>query len=152
MLSEELYNFKLIDGAIVQMMYTFNCNNLKSHRLAFFPYPRLEEYQNNPEIDDRDEIFADIIRKDIYPFPIRFDYNSNNTDHPSSHLTLGQYLNCRIPVSAPLTPYLFMDFILRNFYNTIYKKLTQKINFKGKSFKETITTNEKKLIHLKIPE
>jgi len=44
------YNVKMADGALIQMMYTYENFQLSSHRLAFFPSPSLEEYQNNPEI------------------------------------------------------------------------------------------------------
>ena len=74
----------------------------------------------------------DVIKKNIVPFPIRFDYDCRdevvvNITHPKSHLTLGQYQNCRVPVSAPLTPYIFALFILRNFYNTAFNKYSEKI-------------------------
>lgn len=155
--SAKSYNFKLIDGAIVQLMYKFEGNELKKHRLAFFPSPHLEEYQNNPELYENDEIYADVIRKDVVPFPIRFDFDSRikisvDVDHPQSHLTLGQYLNCRIPVSAPLTPSLFIRFILRNFYNTAFAKYSEKITSFNDSFEQTITQKERNQIHIQIPQ
>lgn len=150
------YSFKLIDGSIVQLMYFFFKNKLTQHRLAFFPSPYLEEYQNNPEIYEDDDLYADIIRKDIVPFPVRFDFDARpevvvDVDHPQSHLTLGQYLNCRIPVTAPLTPSIFVSFILRNFYNTAFMKHSEKIKMFQDAFEETITENEKKLVHLQVP-
>lgn len=33
------YNAKLIDGALIQMLYNFDQNKLVSHRLAFFRLP-----------------------------------------------------------------------------------------------------------------
>ncbi len=147
------YSFKLLDGAIVQLMYQFEGNDIKKHRLAFFPSPYLEEYQNNPEVYENDEVYADVTRKDIVPFPIRFDFDSDakvvlNVDHPQSHLTLGQYLNCRIPVSAPLTPYYFIIFILQNFYNTAFIKFSDKITSFDETFKQTITDKEKEIAHV----
>lgn len=118
------YTIKLIDGNIIQMLYTFERKELISHRLAMFPSPELECYQSEPEIYDKDEIYADIINKKIVPFPIRFDYNKDDINsihnHPNSHVTLGQYTNCRIPAYGPISPRLFMQFILENFYNTYY--------------------------------
>lgn len=157
LLKTKSYNFKLIDGAIVQLMYKFEGNQLKNHRLAFFPSPYLEKYQNNPELYENDEIYADVIRKDVVPFPIRFDFDSRaevvvDVEHPQSHLTLGQYLNCRIPVSAPLTPSLFILFILRNFYNTAFAKFSEKITSFNDFFEQTITVKERNLIHIQIPQ
>lgn len=152
----EAYNLKMIDGALIQMSYRFINGDLSSHRLAFYPSPNLEEYQNNPEIYENDEMYADIIKKNIVPFPLRFDYDSREgvaveLDHPLSHLTLGQYANCRIPVSSPLTPFAFISFILRNFYNTAYLKFCEKIRQFNDAFPETIIGEERNVIHIQVP-
>jgi hypothetical protein len=102
------YNVRMLDGALIHMLYRFRENIVKAHRLAFFPSPFLEEFQNNPEIYLDDEIYAEVTMKNIVPFPLRFDFDCREAvvveaDHPKSHLTLGQYQNCRIPVSAPIT-------------------------------------------------
>lgn len=39
----EAYNVKMLDGALIQMMYAFADGTLQRHRLAFFPAPHLEE-------------------------------------------------------------------------------------------------------------
>ncbi len=149
------YNLKFIDGALVQLMYKFKGSSLQSHRLAFFPSPYLEEYQNNPEIYEEDEIYADIIKKSIVPFPIRFDFDFREevfveVSHPKSHLTFGQYQNCRIPVSAPLTPYVFIIFLLQNFYNTAFIKFSSKISKFNDTFLNTITDLEQQIPHLQL--
>jgi hypothetical protein len=147
------YNVKMIDGALLQFLYTYRNSELISHRLAFFPSPFLHDFQNEPEIYETDEIYADIIAKNILPVPIRFDYDPSNfkeLEHPSCHLTLGQFKNCRIPVSAPITPNAFISFILRSFYNTALRKFTDQLNFSSDLFDETITTAEKKILHFAI--
>jgi len=153
---ERAYNFKMLDGAIIQMTYAFDGRTLQKHRLAFFPSPYLEEFQNNSDIYLEDEIFADITAQNIVPFPVRFDYDSADDaylelEHPKSHLTLGQYVNCRIPVSAPLTPLLFVQFLLRNFYHTAYRKYTDKLPASNKFFQETIAIVERQVIHIQVP-
>jgi hypothetical protein len=151
----QTYNLKMLDGALIQMIYRFKNDVIESHRLAFFPSPTLEEFQNNPDVYLEDEIYADIIARNIVPFPLRFDFDNNNfieIEHPKSHITLGQYKNCRIPVSAPLMPCHFILFILRNFYNTAFVKYSDKImSIEPNVFTETITPSERKLIHLQIP-
>ena len=62
----------------------------------------------------------------IVHVPLRFDYDASEDlhqiiNHPKTHLTLGQYRNCRVPVSAPLPPIQFMGYLLRNFYHTAYR-------------------------------
>jgi len=151
--NSENYNVKMIDGALLQLLYTYKNSNLSSHRLAFFPSPFLHDFQNEPEIYEEDEIYADIIAKNILPVPVRFDYDPDNyeeLDHPKCHLTLGQFKNCRIPVCSPITPSVFIAFILRSFYNTAFKKFTDDLNFSSNLFDETIAPTEKKIIHLAI--
>jgi hypothetical protein len=149
----ENYNVKMIDGALLQLLYTYKDSNLSSHRLAFFPSPFLHDFQNEPEIYEEDEIYADIIAKNILPVPVRFDYDPENykeLDHPKCHLTLGQFKNCRIPVCSPITPSAFTAFILRSFYNTAFSKFTDDLTFPSSLFDETIAPIEKKIIHLAI--
>ncbi|MBF0192435.1 MAG: DUF2290 domain-containing protein [Magnetococcales bacterium] len=152
----QTYNLRMLDGALIQMMYRFKNNQVESHRLAFFPSPFLEEFQNNPDIYLEDEIYSEVIMKSIVPFPLRFDFDSNKdsfveVDHPRSHLTLGGYENCRIPVNAPLTPFHFIGFILRNFYNTAYHKYYDKISFFTHHFEESITIKEMNLLYIHVP-
>ena len=147
------YNLKMLDGALVQLMYKFENGSLTRHRLAFFPSPDLTEYQNNPDIYEDDEIYADIVMRNIVVFPIRFDFDSTEgtyreIDHPKSHLTLGQYKNCRIPVNAPVTPYAFLAFLLRNFYHTAFKKHTESITPFNDVFEESIFPSEKGIGHI----
>lgn len=125
------FNVKMLDGALMQMMYLFADGVVRRHRLAFFPAPHLEEFQNNQEIYLDDEIDADVVARNVVPFPVRFDYDARvdrrDAAHPLSHLTLGQYRNCRIPVSAPVTPSRFVDFILRNFYHTAFIRYADRL-------------------------
>ena len=151
--SEKNYNIKMQDGALIQFMYTFNEGNLVKSRLTFFPSPFLEEYQNNAELYQLDEIYADIIHKNIVSTPIRFDFDPDNHEdihHPVSHLTIGQYKNCRIPVSKPLSPVEFIKFILMNFYNTVSVKFSKELNLINteNTFENCITKNELSLLHL----
>jgi len=151
--NSENYNVKMIDGALLQLLYTYKNSNLSSHRLAFFPSPFLHDFQNEPEIYEEDEIYADIIAKNILPVPVRFDYDPDNyeeLDHPKCHLTLGQFKNCRIPVCSPITPSVFIAFMLHSFYNTAFKKFTYDLNFSSNLFDYAIAPTEKKIIHLAI--
>jgi hypothetical protein len=147
------FNFKMLDGALVLLRYRFRSAKISGHSLAYFPSPDLEHFQNEPELYWEDEIYADIIAKNIVAFPIRFDFSDDaakfvDVHHPYSHLTLGQYENCRIPVCSPLGPLLFGSFILRNFYNTAFRKYSDKIPGSSVTFEKTITVNERKIPHL----
>jgi len=151
-----MFNIKMVDGALVQLMYRFRQGILEAHRLAFFPSPYMEEFQNNPEIYKEDEMFAEVIAKNIVPFPFRFDFDSREEvvveqKHPQSHLSLGQYKNCRIPVNAPVTPYYFMNFLLQNFYNTAYIKFCGRLTVFSNQFSETIQDSERNFVYVQIP-
>jgi len=147
------YNIKMIDGALLQFLYTYDRSELISHRLAFFPSPFLYDFQSDPDLYETDEIYADIIARNILPVPIRFDYDPANyreLEHPKCHLTLGQFKNCRIPINSPITPNTFISFILRSFYNTALRKFTSELNFTSDLFDKTITPIEQKIIHIAI--
>jgi hypothetical protein len=156
LLQERAYNARMPDGGIIQMMYVFKDDSIERHRLAFFPSPNLEEFQNNPDIYLEDEMYADVIARNIVPFPVRFDYDGREgihkeLVHPKSHLTLGQYDNCRIPVTAPMAPFWFINFILRNFYHTAFYRYADKLPPCGDCFSESILPTERGVVHVTIP-
>jgi len=147
------YNLKMLDGALITLRYRFRAGKVFEHSLSYFPSPDLEHFQNDPEIYLLDEIYADVIGRNIVPFPVRFDFSDDaakfvEIHHPYSHLTLGQYENCRIPVCSPLSPFSFGGFILRNFYNTAYRKYSDDIPVAKLLFANTITANERKIPHV----
>lgn len=155
--SEKLYNIRMIDGLMILMLYTFCSSGLLKHTLNFFPSPYLENFQEFSEEYYNDEIYADMIDLNSVHIPIRFDYDSESgacIEHPISHLTIGQYKDCRIPVSSGISPYHFIRFLLQNFYNSAYKKNKEKIdrcNYNDIKFDETIYDKERTLIHINIP-
>ncbi|MBL8816065.1 MAG: DUF2290 domain-containing protein [Planctomyces sp.] len=147
------FNLKMLDGALISFRYRFLREAISEHSLCYFPSPDLEHFQNEPDIYMDDEVYADIIARNIVAFPVRFDFNSSperfvDVHHPYSHLTLGQYENCRIPVCSPIGPLAFGGFILRSFYNTAYQKYSDRIPASASFFENTITENERKILHL----
>jgi|SRR5690625_3472077 len=156
LLDERSFSMKLIDGALLQMMYIIEGDKLRQHRLAFYPSPSLLPFQDDPESYMRDELFIEIVKRKIVPFPLRFDFDARedihkDVSHPMSHLTLGDVRECRIPISAPLTPRWFVDFILRYFYQTKNYNFTTKLPPHKIKLSSTITNNERKLIHMVVP-
>lgn len=153
---KRIYNLKMIDGAMISMYYFFENDQLVSHRLSFFPSPDLQPFQSDTDVYFDDELYGDILDKRIVPIPIRFDYDRREgvyspVKHPISHLTLGQYENCRIPVTTALTPYRFIQFILMNFYHTSYESFSDELSVFNDGFEETIFDDEKKIIHVHTP-
>lgn len=152
---EGFFNFRLADGGLVQMIYLFKDDKIWKHKLGYFPSPTFESFQNEEELYMEDCIYLEILDKRVLPVAIRFDYDCTDgvfTDliHPKSHLTLGQYKNCRIPVCSPITPSLFVEFILRSFYNTALRNFSEKISFDFIRFDQNATEKEMDRIHIRI--
>jgi hypothetical protein len=147
------YNVKMLDGALIALRYRFHSGKVIEHVLNYFPSPDLEHFQNDPELYLMDEIYADVVARNIVPFPIRFDFSNDESrfveiHHPYSHLTLGQYENCRIPVCSPVGPLTFGAFILRNFYNGAYMKYSDRIPSGAALAANTISAREREIPHL----
>lgn len=135
------FNMRLIDGGMIQMLFTFDGEELIKQRMAFFPSPDLLEFQNNSEIYELDELYAEVVARNVVTVPLRFDFDLANFvagNHPKSHVSIGQYKNCRIPVSAPLTPFLFLNFILKSFYSTPARTLVGDLKATAPKFERTI--------------
>jgi hypothetical protein len=150
------YNVLMLDGAMIQISYKFEDSSIAKCRLAFLPSPTLEAYQNAPELYEDDVMYADAMMRQVVTVPVRFDFDDRegvpkNIEHPRSHLTLGQYGNCRIPVSAPITPGIFVGFILRSFYNTAASMISDGPPCAVHRWEKTITTEEAELLHVFIP-
>jgi len=151
-LGKKLFNIKMIDGALITLLYKFYNDQIIAHRLSYIPAPDLIAFQNEPELYTEDELYVEILDRRIVTVPIRFDFDKTACcpiEHPVSHLTLGQYKNCRIPVSSALTPYQFISFITTNFYHSANTQLRLP-QFKDK-FDESIFSEERELIHINTP-
>ena len=153
---ERSFNVLMLDGAMLQMTYEFGDRRLVRHRLAFLPSPHLSQYQNDPETYLQEFMYADVVQKDVAAVPIRFDYDSREgitveLQHPISHLTLGQYTECRIPVSAGVTPHAFVDFVLRSFYDATSFGTIADLPRPKLRFDVSIAPAERRTIHVNVP-
>jgi hypothetical protein len=149
------FNFRLIDGALLTMQYEFKNDKVLRHTLGYYPNPDLLAFQENEEIYLEDDVYLDIFDKRVMVVPLRFDFDNRedvpiDVIHPRAHFTLGQFEKCRIPVTRPLMPCQFVHFVLRNFYNSAYMKYKDKIYISEEKFEETITANEKKIVHISV--
>lgn len=151
--NNQQYSIKMLDGGLIHYKYRFvGRGELYKHTLVYFPAPHFECFQNDPELYlDESHFYSEVISKNILPVPLRFDYapeDAVSIEHPSSHLTLGQYKNCRIPLSAPLCPVSFTNFILRSFYNTAFVSIEHaQRNF---LYSRTILAEEEKILHFNL--
>lgn len=150
------FNLLMLDGALIQMSYEFISERLIRHRLAFLPSPRLLDYQSYPEIYTEEMLYTDVVEKGAVSVPLRFDYDARTgvpvvLKHPTSHLTLGQYLGCRIPVTAGLTPHAFVEFLLTSFYGTVTQGFAVELPSPKLRFRRCIDATELQVVHIGVP-
>ena len=152
--SNNSYHIKLPDGGLLIFQYMFdNTETLEKHRLSYFPSSVLPTFDEAPTLYENDELYGDVVRNALVRFPIRFDYDPaahQELTHPKSHLTLGQYENCRIPVESAVSPHVFMMFLLRNFYFRCYQRNKNKLERKPPyiGVQSSITAKERRVLHL----
>lgn len=146
------YAMHLLDGALIQFSYAGGPAGIEQHRLAYLPAPDLEPYQNDPELYFGENHFVDIVGHQVMPVPVRFDFDARpgvarDLVHPVSHITLGQYQHCRVPVTRALTPSEFMSFVLGSFYS-IPDRPRQRFQSGVFAGQMTITPNEAASMHI----
>ena len=157
LLRNSVYSMRLLDGGLVQLSYGFADAKMIRHRLAFFPNPHVDRINESYCEDEESEgVALMFLRRCVVPFPIRFDFNMDDAiflpvEHPRSHLTLGGFECCRIPVSSPILPITFMRFILRNFYQANGMSFVDRLpRASGCALHRTIDPSEQKDIYIEI--
>jgi hypothetical protein len=151
----QAFNVRLPDGALLQLSYKYERGKLSTHRLAYLPSPSLTAYQDNPDVYIGAELFAEIVGQQVLAVPVRFDYDARigvaeEGTHSTSHLTLGQYKHCRIPVSGPVTPTAFVEFVLDHFYSTPDTALHSLSRSNSEGFADSITDLEARGTHIQV--
>ncbi|MGH9715601.1 MAG: DUF2290 domain-containing protein [Candidatus Acidiferrales bacterium] len=119
-LNSQLYSAVLYDGALLQMSYDLQGDDLVGHRLCYYPCP----FDMDPELLQTEPI-GDVV--DIYResssssinlrSPCRFDYDPASPEgtDPIVHMHVIRS-HCRWPVTAPLSLGHFIKFVFRHFY------------------------------------
>ncbi len=149
------YNLKMLDGALITLLYRFVQDELVEHRLSFLPAPDLETFQKESKLYLEDELYLDVLDERVVAVPLRFDFDAGKAfepiRHPKSHLTLGQYEHCRIPVSSAVSPHQFMSFILWNFYRSSDGREYCTLTKYRDRFVKSIMPEETGMIHVCTP-
>lgn len=149
----DIYHIKLVDGGLA-FQYSFDsASKLTEHRLAYFPCPTSPSAEDAPALYEQDELYGDITAKRIVRFPTRLDYAPDahrDVVHPASHLALGQYANCRIPVAGPLGATSFGMCVVRNFYSRAYTRHKNQFDRKPPALPrmETISPAERRVTQI----
>lgn len=149
------YNLRFLDGAIVQLSYRFVLGALERHRLAYLPSPDLEPFQSDPDLYIADVPYLDAVGFQVMAVPVRFDFDCrpdvSSEGHPVSHLTLGQYRDCRIPLSGPAAPRDFLHFLLKSFYSGSSLVALDLEPTSVTGFDATISDNQRLSTHVVVP-
>jgi hypothetical protein len=132
------YTCAFVDGALVQISFTFRGDDVIANRLCYYPCPLVLEAgvwdpTEIPLLDlfdslvaeEFDEVLRIVGQSDPARYsprlrmrgPIRFEYapEQRADDHPASHMHLGRE-EARLPVFGPLSFGHFLRFIVRHHY------------------------------------
>ncbi|GAB2472122.1 DUF2290 domain-containing protein [Xylanimonas ulmi] len=150
------YDLRFLDGALVQMRYEFSkrSGQLLRSSASFLPSPDLTAYQDDPQLYLRDEVYGDVVDPRVVPVPMRVDFDAGaavDLHHPHSHMTFGLYEHCRIAVTAAMTPWHFLELVLRSFYRTKDWLGTDELPGPRVKMPKTITPREQELGHFAVP-
>lgn len=152
------YDLRFLDGALVQLQYEFatDTGDLRRGCASFLPAPDLLPYQDESALYLLDEVYGDVVDRRVVTVPIRFDFDSRadviqTVHHPQSHLTIGQYPLCRVAVCSAVTPYYFLELVLRCFYRTRQSLPTEGMPGPKARMNKTITLEEEGLVHICLP-
>ncbi|GAB4062098.1 hypothetical protein GCM10028777_00750 [Angustibacter speluncae] len=158
--SSNSFDLRFLDGALLRASYEFHAKGdgaLRRYSVSFLPSPDLLAFQTDPELYLADELYGDVIDSRVVTVPLRFDFDSRSEvvadlHHPVSHLTIGAYKHCRIPISGPVSPYHLVEFVLRSFYRTKKRHWTDELpSPRVPKAAATISTLERSLVHLGVP-
>lgn len=142
----------LYDGAILQISYDFDGNELVGHRLGYYPCPfdlDNELLQTEPILDvvslyrGKDDSLIKLRS------PLRFDYSTEaqGQNHPTVHLTI-LWPHCRWAVVAPLSPGHFVRFMFSHFYPHLWQVHEFIRAWPQMLGDRTITREEERLLHI----
>jgi hypothetical protein len=151
-IAADAYSMVLFDGAVIQMTYDFDGNDLVGHRLVFFPCPyKIDEgLLDDLPLLDVIELYSDSRDPAVrLVTPMRFDFDPRaaGAGHAASHLSLNG-LDCRWPVTAPLSPGHFVRFVFSQFYPHLFTALPFIREWPVNHQSQTITSREEAGLHV----
>jgi hypothetical protein len=129
------YTALLTDGALLQVSYTFDRDDVIGHRLCYYPCPLVLKPEISDFINGFDDQLADELDAQRSALnestdvesgfdlrlrgPLRFDFDvqSAGPNHSASHLHL-LHDESRWPICGPLSIGHFVRFVFRHFYSS----------------------------------
>ena len=135
------FSLLLSDGGALQFYYRFQDDQVTSARQCYYPPPLdsvgdLREFDVEISLDDM--LWVNIGADDTPPpyrakhwSHIRLDFDSAVTTHDPSHFQYSAVNSFRIPSDKILSPFVFMDMILRDFYPTEHANYVGQTWYRG---------------------
>lgn len=126
------YSILLKDQSFIQLYYSFDKQAIKKARLAYYPNPYdLSDIDyTNDEITELMEggmSHEDIIGslKPKHHTHLRIDYDGAVKTHSKTHLQFSAINTLRIDMEYCLLPMAFLNFIIENFYPSVYEQVNK---------------------------
>lgn len=146
------YSAVLYDGAILQISYDFEGDELAGHRLAYYPCPfdvDEELLRTDPMLDVIELYRENEMASVRLRSPLRFDCDmaGQGEDHPAVHLTLLSS-DCRWALVAPLSPGHFVRFLFKHFYAPLWSSLPSLRDWPQSLGERTITLEQENTLHI----
>lgn len=161
MILDRNFSFLMIDNSIVQCVYRFENFKLTYQKMAFYQSPFKMPYESHYQYYDQgEEDMVDGALKELGEIvSLRFDHEPRHfkeVEHPNTHLHVGAYRNCRIPVNRPISAIIFFKMVIRNFYSISHDSFALFLDknkgfLKQEKYRESITKLENEYIHINVP-
>lgn len=121
----QAYSAFLFDGALLQVTYDFDGDDLRRHRLTYVPCPfslDLDLLRTEPLLDVLTLYESHGSAGVRLRTPIRFDFDpdAQQLGHAAAHATLNAPY-CRIPCVSALSLGHFVAFVFQHFYPDIWR-------------------------------
>jgi hypothetical protein len=150
-LRERQFTVVLEDGALLQISFDFEREDMVGHRLAYVPCPvDLEPglLLQVPLLDLLENLGPIPVDDVKLRGPLRFDFDPGpaSPEHAASHLTMITN-ECRVPAIGPLSLGHFVRFVFRRFYPHMWNVHPFLRNWSQISSRRTITADEEPALH-----
>lgn len=137
------FSFLLKDSSAIQAYYQYDDKGLKKIRLAYYPHPQTVNI-NQEEIETYlDEALTDALEAHYILLHelmgqnisvsnsthLRFDFDRDVTSHSTNHMQIDGIQELRVPLQHVVTPFHFLDFIVRHVFPEEYLVIKESQSF-----------------------
>ncbi len=140
LVTDRQFSYLFLDKSLVQVFYEFDRGELRKARLAYYPFPipttsdQWEDYDTGLTDNLLSEMIlalmeeGDLVTNSSH---FRIDYDATARTHSVSHCQFSGINDLRLPLNVIFTPFLFVDFIIRNVFPSVHRtQLVESINYR----------------------